>query len=190
MKDEYLQSGCQHKHICLKALVIPTLTLKMSTLHIILCNERRGFKRIGATRLALYVLLYDDFNANNWKCIQWVPQGQSSRSSQCLPRQNNRLLKCQPVSLKREWKVVGLVGQHWGDVCGFFFFLFWRGGCHLMSHGLGIIFTRVTCQKISIEGTFCHIHIYQPTDCPRGTSRSHPHYSKAKLISTASAWME
>lgn len=154
----------------------------MSKIHIIPCNERRGLKWIGAILLALYVFLYDDFNANNLKCFQWVPQGQSSRSSQCLLRQNNRLLKCQPVSLRREWKVLVLVGQNWGRMWFFFlsFNVTWAG------HN----FTRVTRQKISIEGTFCHIHIYQPTDCPRGTSRSHPRRSKGKLASTSSAWTE
>lgn len=122
-----------------------------------------------------------------WNAFRECLKDKASQSSQCLLRQNNRLLKCQPVSLRREWKVVVLVGQHWGVGggvgCVFFFLSFnvtwaWQN------------FTRVTCQKISMEGTFCHIHIYQPTDCPRGTSRSQPRCSKGKLASTASAWTE
>lgn len=120
-----------------------------------------------------------------FKRIQRVPQGQSSLSSQCLLRQNNRLLKCQPASLRREWNVVVLVGQQRGG--GVFFCpLFFSFNVTWAWH----IFTRVTCQKISIGGTFCHIHTYQPIDCPRGTSASLPHCIKGKLASAASAWME
>ena len=134
----YLHWGCQHEHIMLKVFSHTDLDLKnvKASYH----TMQQRFKWIGALWLALYVLLYDDFNANNLKCIQRVPQGQSSQSSQCLLRRNNRLLKCQPVSLRRKWKVVVLVGHHWGDVGFFWFFgLFFLFFCHLMAHGLGII---------------------------------------------------
>lgn len=39
------------------------------------------------------------------------------------------------------------------------------GGCGFLSFNVTWVwenFTRITWQKISIEGTFCHIHIYQP----------------------------
>lgn len=116
-----------------------------------------------------------------FKCIQRVPQGQSSQSSQCLVRQNNILLKCQAVSLRRKWKVVVLVGQHREE--GVLFFSFnvtqaWH------------IFTRVTCQKNINPGNFLS-HPYISSQRLSKRHRRIPSMLLQRQISIYwSAWME
>lgn len=94
-----------------------------------------------------------------FKCIQRAPQGQSSLSSQCLLRQNNRLLKCQPASLRRESGCAGRAAE--GDG-GIFFPLFFSFNVTWAWH----IFTRVK---------------HMPENINRGNVLSHPYISTHRL---------
>lgn len=108
------------------------------------------------------------------KNIHRVPQGQNSQCSKCLLRQNNILLKCQAVPLRRQLKEEGKNKEN--VVLSFNVTWAWDS------------FTRLTgCQEISIKGTcdfLSHPYI-SIRECPRGFSRIHPHCSSGKLSSPA-----
>lgn len=110
-----------------------------------LLQWKEKVKWMGVIWLALCELL--DVNANNYiKNMHRVFQGQSSQCGKSLLWQNNRLLKCQAVPLRRQWHVVvvvlgGRVGG-WDKNVFLSFNVIWAWRS----------FTRVTCQEISIKG--------------------------------------
>lgn len=83
--------------------------------------------RYSITRLkpALYLLLYTDIYANNKKktSVGYL-KDKTPNAVKCLLRQNNRLLKCQVVPLRRQLKKKKKKTRE-----------LWF--CHLMSHELG-----------------------------------------------------